>query len=97
MKQMTIDEALNQLYDFIQAYENEEIRRSITVKHGNIDNVTRDYKATKLLIEEYLQLRDNVVQLAIESVEREKTLARLENEVECLRDMVLIQEIKAKA
>lgn len=91
---MNINEALNQLQDFIEAYENEEIRRNITEKHGNIDNVTKDYEATKLLISEYLNLRDEVTRLAIESTSREKILTNLECEVEYLRDLYLIGGIR---
>lgn len=87
---MNIDEAIKQLNDFVRAYESVATMFRMEAQYSGIEHeqVDKNYKATKLLIEEYKQLKEaykkllsEVTNLAIESIEREKICARLEAEV----------------
>ena len=60
---MNINEAIAQLKLFIAAYENTEVRRLVISKHGDISGCTKDYLATKTIVEEYYKLSKEVEML----------------------------------
>ena len=77
---MKLDEAIDTLEAFCSA----------GLKNwDNCKVIQHEIQATAVLIYEYKLLRKRLVQLEIESVNREKELTKLELEVEQLRDIVL--------
>lgn len=60
---MSIDEAIKQLQEFISAYENEDIKRHLIQKYGDLGAVKKDYQSTKVLLAEMERLRHENEQL----------------------------------
>ena len=71
---MEIEEALDILESFLTMYE-------MLNSEDRYRDIEADYEATKVILREYKGLRKEVIKLAIESIERDKILARLEAEV----------------
>jgi hypothetical protein len=59
---MKIKEAKKQLQQFINAYENKDIREMVKQKYGDLGHVRIDYEATKVLLEEMERLREALKQ-----------------------------------
>jgi len=76
---MKITKAIDVLELFLHIYEIEKYKQGLNFKNKILEE---EYIATKVLLDEYKNLVKEVSRLAIESVEREKILARLEKEVE---------------
>ncbi len=79
---MTPQDAVNILLGFLEAYDN--CYHIVQAKLGKSEFVTQEYYATKFILKEYLQLRQDLVILSCESVKREKELAKLEMTVKAL-------------
>ena len=64
---MSIDEARDQLSEFVRAIETEEVRKSVELEYGKIpENTLRDYEATKILLREHSKLLKEVARLRTE-------------------------------
>jgi hypothetical protein len=83
---MNTDEAIKQLQEFIDCYENEEIRESIKLHYGNLKHVEKDYIATKKILQDYNNLVKEVTNLAVESIQRDIKCAKLEAEIKYLKE-----------
>ena len=55
---MTLDEAIHQLQEFCNSYENEDIRSYVKQKYGDLGHTEKDYEATKLLLDEVERLKE---------------------------------------
>jgi len=75
---MNIDEAKDILQVFVDIYE---YGKGFGEKNSKFEAIHDEYVATKTLLDHCKTLEKEVTQLAIESIEREKLLARLEAEI----------------
>lgn len=75
---MDIAKAIDVLELFLHVYEVKRLEQGFNFKYTILKE---EYDATKLLLDEYKNLVKEVSRLAIESVEREKVLFKLEQEV----------------
>ena len=77
---MDITEAMTTLNDFIQAYEIycDALYANKTKPKDELIHVTKEYFATKVLIDEYINLRKELVTLSCESVKRDLQLTKME-------------------